>query len=80
MVSCKEVVQKRDGDTLEKNWTSSTAWKFYFQNISIPRKTFPYYGNWIFQPFSAISAKCFHTVEEVQLETERGSGGEDKRG
>ena len=51
----------------------------YFQiisteNISIPRKTFPYYGigqnygNWIFQPFSAILSKYFHTMEkDVQI-------------
>ena len=39
-----------------KHWTSSTVWKFYFQNISLrlPQKTFPCcgtgqnYGNWIF--------------------------------
>ena len=43
-----------------KNRTSSTVWKFYFQNISIPRKICPYhgtgqnYGNWIFQPFSSM--------------------------
>ena len=40
-----------------KNWTSFTLRKFYFQNISIPRRTFPHYGiiqnygNWIFQSF-----------------------------
>ena len=41
-------------------------------NISILRRTFPYYGigqnygNRIFRPFSAIFPKYFHTMEEVE--------------
>ena len=45
----------------------------YFQSISIPRKTFPFYGigqsygNWIFQPFSTIFPKYFHIMEELNF-------------
>ena len=51
-----------------EKWTTSTIWKFYFQNISW---IFPYYetgqnyGNRIFQPFSTIFPKQFHTMKEV---------------
>ena len=38
-----------------KIWTSSTEWNFYFQNIFIPRKTFPYYGRGLF--FSSASER-----------------------
>ena len=70
-----------------KSWTSSSVWKFYFQNISIPRKTFPYYGigqnygNWIFHPFfknhfviifTIFPKLYFHTMEEVWAGTKLG--------
>ena len=46
---------------------------YYFQNISLPRKTIAHvygirenYGNLIFQPFSTIFPNDCHTMEEVQ--------------
>ena len=52
-----------------KNWISS---QFCFQNISIPRKTFPYHGigqncgYWIFQNFSTVVLE-YSYAGEVQI-------------